>query len=313
MWYWIALAAPFVLWVLLHMKTSRPDGEIIKVHPYRRIMWYIMPTRNESVVYFDSYVIADEVLRYVEDLNKVIPCTLNDVLVAAVARGLIQTPEMDRFVAGHRLYQRYEPSITFSMKRERKNKKSKISTVKQVIRPDHTILTMIQDVRSKVKVERSDKKTTADTEFQVLNLMPRPMFRGAFSLVRLLDYFNLLPGFFIKTDPMHTSIFMANLGSVNMAAGYHHLYEYGTCPLFIMIGKLEDKPMVVDGEVVVKPVIHIRFSYDERIDDGMTAGNGIYEFTGALENPYEILGCVGEDDAYEYGAERPRHWKRTDE
>jgi len=313
MWYALIPLGLFLFWVALHLKTSRPDGTLVRVHPYRRIMWYIMPTRNESVVYFDAYIVADELLRYLDDVNKQFECTLNDVLVAAVARGLIQTPEMDQFVAGHRLYQRKQPSITFSMKRQRKNKKSRISTVKQDIRADHTLRSLVEDIRSKVKVERSDKVTTTDKEMKLFNMLPRPFFRGAYSFVKLLNYYNLLPGVFIRTDPMHTSIFMANLGSVNMAAGYHHLYEYGTCPLFLMFGKLEDKPVVIDGEVLVRPVLHCRFSYDERIDDGMTAGNGIYQMTGALERPYDILGCVGEDDHHAFGSERPRHWKGTDE
>lgn len=313
--WWSIPVVILVIWVLLQLKTSRSDGTLVKVHPYRRIMWYIMPTRNESVVYFDAEIVADELLSYLEEINRRFPCTLNDLCLAAVARGLVQTPEMDRFVVGHRLYQRTRSSITFSMKRQRKNKKSKLATVKQEIRGDQTLQTLIEDIASKVKVERSDKETYADKEFKLFNALPRPVFRGAFMIFKFLDYFNILPPSFVHNDPMYTSIFMANLGTVNMAAGYHHLYEYGTCPLFLMFGKVSEKPVVVDGELVVRKVLPVRFTFDERIDDGMTAGNGIYEMTGALERPRDILGCLAEDgsDAYTFGEERPRHWKRTDE
>ncbi len=123
---------------------------------------------------------------------------------------------------------------------------------------------------------------------------------------RTIDYFNLLPASFIDNDPMYTSIFMANLGSVGMGPGYHHLYEHGTAPLFIMIGKIQQKAVVRDGEIVIRPMLPVRFSYDERIDDGMTAGNGIMSMVRTLENPYETLGCLAEDgsDAFVYGEDR---------
>ena len=81
-----------------------------------------------------------------------------------------------------------------------------------------------------------------------------------------------------------------------MAPGYHHLYEWGNCPIFIMVGAIE--PRVVagpDGQVAVKRMLPFRFSYDERIDDGLTAGQGIKAMLTALERPYEYLGCLKPD------------------
>jgi hypothetical protein len=59
---WILLALLLVVLIGLEFKTSRPDGILRNVHPYRRIMWFIMPGRNESVVYFDAYVDVTELL-----------------------------------------------------------------------------------------------------------------------------------------------------------------------------------------------------------------------------------------------------------
>ncbi|MBW2253746.1 MAG: hypothetical protein JRI25_04020, partial [Deltaproteobacteria bacterium] len=43
----LTVAILLVLWVLAEMKTSRPDGDLIKVHPYRRMLTFVMPKRNE--------------------------------------------------------------------------------------------------------------------------------------------------------------------------------------------------------------------------------------------------------------------------
>jgi hypothetical protein len=113
--------------------------------------------------------------------------------------------------------------------------------------------------------------------------------------VKTLDYYNVLPASFIVNDGLYTSMFIANLGSVGMDAGFHHLYEWGNCPLFLMAGKVEERPVVHDGAVVARKQLHVRWSYDERIEDGLTASFGIESVIRALEHPYEYFGCLAED------------------
>ena len=84
--------------------------------------------------------------------------------------------------------------------------------------------------------------------------------------------------------------FIANLGSLNMRAGFHHLFEWGNCPLFMMVGRAEEKPVVVDGEVKVQKQLHIRWTYDERIDDGLSSNYGMTTFRETLEDPASVFG-----------------------
>jgi len=109
-------------------------------------------------------------------------------------------------------------------------------------------------------------------------------------VVHWADYHNLLPWSYIRNDAFYTSMFIANLGSLGMNAAYHHLYEYGTCPLFLMVGQIEDRPAAVDGELALVKTLHLRWSYDERIDDGLTSKYGMATVKAALENPDEYFG-----------------------
>ena len=288
----------FALWVAASMKTSRPDGHFIgNLHPYRRLMQYIMPGRNESVVYFDTYVNAEQLVDYLAKVKETdrFKADITHCLVAAGTVGLWENPKMNQFVAGKRLYNRKNVTVTFSMKRKQLAKKAKLSVVKLHMPDGETFKDLCDRINGGIKTERSGKKTKADKEFDIFNALPRPVLAGAVGLWKWLDYNNLLPPFLIEDDGMYTSMFIANLGSVGMAPGYHHLYEWGNCPLFMMAGKIEDKPMVVDGEVTVQKTLHIRWSYDERIDDGLTANFGIMSVKNALENPFEYFGCLAED------------------
>jgi hypothetical protein len=291
-------------WLLAQFKTSRPDGILLRIHPYRRLMSYIMPGRNESIVYFERFVDARPLLSYLAAANTRFAVDVTHCLIASAFIALRENPKMNRFCVGHRLYQRNGTFVTFSMKRQQQDREAKLSTVKLPALDGESFRDLVARIEGQISTERSGARTYADKEFDVLNAMPRPLLRLGVALLKTLDYYNLLPGGFIANDGLYTSLFSANLGSLGMGAGFHHLYEWGTCPLFMMVGKTEDLPAVEAGQVVVRPTLHIRWSYDERIEDGLNARFGIESAVRALENPFEYFGCVAEDgnDRHPLGA-----------
>jgi len=258
-------------------------------------MQYIMPTRNESVVYFDLAVDATKFNAWLEKVKVTCGSGITHATVAAVAIAMRSNPAMNRFVVGRRLYQRNGVHITFSMLRIRLDREAKIGTVKKEFLDGETFKQWCDRINGGIKEERSGKKTSGDKELDLFNLLPRPLLMAAAKAISLANHYNVLPGFFIKDDPMHTSMFVANLGSLNMGAGYHHLYEYGTCSLFGMFGKIEPTPVVENGEVVVRPRLNMRFSFDERIDHGLGAHLGMLALARVLGDPERFLGCTQAD------------------
>ncbi len=306
----IIVGVLFVLWLLAELKTSRPDGNHIKTGPARRLMFYIMPTRTEAVVYFDAYVDARKLLLYLKEA-KAFGANMTHATVAAGDIGLAASPRMNRFVAGKRLYQRKTREVTFSMKRKRvtdsANHEARLATVKMETSKQRTFKQLCSDINDKIGENRSGKKTYADKEFQLFDLLPRSLLSWAAGGLRKLDYYNLMPGSFIKNDPLYTSMFIANLGSIKMKPGYHHLFEYGSCHIFLMVGQVEEMLEMEDGEVVSIPRLHLRFTYDERADDGINCRHGMDAVVRVLEDPYRWLGCVAED-----GSDEQPLWPRDD-
>jgi hypothetical protein len=285
-----------VLWLVANAKSSRPDGDVVKkIHPYRKMLGYIMPSRNGSVVYYDEYVNVEALEGYLEKAREKFNANMTHCLVAACAVAMAENPKMNQFVSGRRLYKRRGAYLTFSMKRQKLNKEAKLSAVKMKMDEGETFKDLCDRINGQIKVERSGEKTYADKELGLFAMIPRAILEAAVRMFFKLDYYNLLPKSFIENDGMFTSIFIANLGSLNMRAGFHHLFEWGNCPLFMMVGRAEEKPVVVDGEVKVQKQLHIRWTYDERIDDGLTASHGMATVNRVLENPYESLGCLEED------------------
>lgn len=286
----LVLVGLFAGWVLANFKTARPDGTLVKVPPFRRLMFYIMKGRNESIVFFDHAVRAEKLEAWLASLPAEIDARVVHATVAGISIGLAENPRLNQFVSGRRLYKRNARYVTFSMKRKKLNKEAKLAAVKLRMEDGETFPELCQRMNADIKFERSGQKTAADKEYDLFNLLPRPLLAGAAALLHHLDHYNVLPNFFIEGDGMYTSVFLANLGSLDMAAGYHHLYEYGNCPLFVMAGAFEDRPVVEDGEVVVARILPLRFSFDERVDDGLTARDGIRAMVRTMEDPARWIG-----------------------
>lgn len=287
-----------VLLTLLNLKTSRADGTLIKAeHKVRKMMPFLMVKRNESLVYFDKYVNAEPLLAYLEKAKEKgdFDCDITHAVVAAAAVGLHENPTMNRFIAGRRLYQRHGAHVTFSLKRKAMNRRAKVAIAKLEIPGDQTYAELCERMNASINVERSGKKTYTDKELDIFMILPRPILRGAVALAQKLNYYNLLPKSFIDGDAMFASMVVANLGSLGMDAGFHHFYEWGTASLFLMMGKIQENVIVVDGEMVIQKQLHLRYTFDERIDDGLNGHHGMESMRRVLENPDTYLGCLNDE------------------
>jgi hypothetical protein len=144
-----------------------------------------------------------------------------------------------------------------------------------------------------VEIARSDALSKVDRELSVLLRLPDFLLAASVAVLRWLDSHGLAPRALIADDPMYTSVFIANLGSLKIDAAYHHLYEYGNCPLFCTVGCVAPAAIVVDGALEVRPSLVLRCSYDERIEDGFYAAASFARVRSWIEDPASWLGDPG--------------------
>ncbi|HLP49401.1 MAG TPA: 2-oxoglutarate dehydrogenase complex dihydrolipoyllysine-residue succinyltransferase [Chitinophagales bacterium] len=53
--------------------------------------------------------------------------------------------------------------------------------------------------------------------------------------------------------------------------------------------KVQDRPMAIDGQVVIRPMMYVALSYDHRIIDGKESVSFLVAVKDFLENPYKML------------------------
>ena len=53
--------------------------------------------------------------------------------------------------------------------------------------------------------------------------------------------------------------------------------------------KIQDRPVVVNGQVVVRPMMYLALSYDHRLIDGQDAVQFLVAIKDMIEDPARIL------------------------
>jgi len=100
---------------------------------------------------------------------------------------------------------------------------------------------------------------------------------------------NCLPKKVIDSDPFFTACFIANVGSLGLNAPYHHLYEWGTCSLFMAIGAAYEAPFKdKNSEISFRRVIDINYTLDERVSCSRFPYKALNSFRHYLEHPNEL-------------------------
>ena len=264
----------------------RRDGVLARVPPYRRIMPFLMRGRNESSVLFEHQLDMSRAQPWLRDWNQRTGqhATAFHLVLHAIARVLHERPHLNRFIVGRRIYDRRGVFLTFAAKKAMHDDAA-LATVKRAFPRGERFADMVAALDTDIRVARSDAISKVDKELSVLLRLPNFVLAAAVALLRWLDGHGLAPHALIGDDPMYTSAFLANLGSLKIDAAYHHLYEYGNCPLFCTVGRLAAAPVVVDGAVEVRPSLLLRYSYDERIEDGFYAASAIARVRDWIEDP----------------------------
>ena len=89
----------------------------------------------------------------------------------------------------------------------------------------------------------------------------------------------------MRDDPFFASLFLANLGSVGLSDTFHHLYEYGTVSIFGVVGTVRPTLVPVRGGTVVRELLSVRWTLDERVNDGFYAARSLRIAQDVLEDP----------------------------
>ena len=252
---------------------DRYDGYRIRnLSPMSYVIPFIMKTRNDACNFFSGSIEMGRIENYIHKKRKEDGLSnfgFLHFLIAAYVRMVSQRPGMNRFVAGQRIYQHEDIEISMMVKKEM-SLNAQESAIKIVLEPDASANDIYRKFEELIEIAKMDGDSNHfDNVAKIVSYLPRIIFRAFIAIASFLDYFGILPKTLHKASPFHCSFFVSNLGSLGIPPIYHHLYNFGTCPIFFTFGaKRTALELQKDGSIEKHKYIDYTVVADERIADG---------------------------------------------
>jgi pyruvate/2-oxoglutarate dehydrogenase complex dihydrolipoamide acyltransferase (E2) component len=135
------------------------------------------------------------------------------------------------------------------------------------------VAAIAREIKEKAAAIRSGADRELLHTLQMLDRIPGFLYGPALRLVNFFQYtLNFdLSRFGIPKDPFGGAA-VTDLGSLGVSEAYAPLPPITRMPIVVSLGKVEEKPVVEEGQIVVRPVCVICLTFDHRMMDGYRAG-----------------------------------------
>ena len=271
---------------------GRKDGtKLKKIHAMHFVMPLMYPNRCDNEAFISDLIDLTNINAYLEKKNADNPeykYNLFQVMVTAILKTMVLRPKMNRFIANKTMYMHKEISASFTVKKIfSDNGAEALAQVK--VNGTETMDDIHNEIFRQVSFCRSDKLDGGTESLNAVASIPGFLARIVGAGARFLDRHGWMPKSITDGDPFYSSVYLSNLGSIKLGAGYHHLTNWGTCSVFCTIGQAKKRPFYDDdGTVHMKPSVDIGLTIDERIADGYYYSRTVQLLKTLLENP-ELL------------------------
>ena len=268
---------------------DRKEGRLLRSLPaFAKFVPFIMPTRNDACNQYEESFEVSDVDRRLRKLrvDGYKGIGILHFIIAAYIRGVSMLPGMNRFIVGRRIYARDHIEVVMTVKRSLAIDATE-TTIKVVFEPTDTIFDVYRKMSEKIdEIKTVEGNNNTEDVAEAMCKAPRFLLRFALTILRIMDYFGWLPQSLLDASPFHGSMIITDLGSLRIGPIYHHIYNFGTLPVFISFGaKRHAYELDRHGNMVDRKYVDCKFVMDERTVDGHYYAQFLQAFRYICQHP----------------------------
>lgn len=217
-----------------------------------------------------------------------VPLTTTHILGAATGRAISQfIPEINAYVRRGKIIERPSVDVFLSVFMPRTGEMTGFPIQNIDKKPISALPAEIKELARQHRDQQKEKGAVKNKHF--LSKIPWPFRLWIFRLIRFVT---VTLGFslpFMKVNPSSFgSAMLSNIGSHGLQFGMAALLPASNLPIVLIMGKVEKKPVVRDGEIVIRDILPLTATLDHRIVDGAQGGKLAKGIDHYLQNP-ELL------------------------
>lgn len=269
---------------------KRADGYLVKgMDPVVALTPYLMPMRCDAQVMLNYKMDYEKLARYTaEKAREGQKITFMEIFIASYVRAVSQFPQVNRFIVNKRFYARKDIVTSFAVLQDTADGSVKENVAKCKFDPHDTIFDVAARIR--VAIEETRKASADNSTLKVATILKNPLVANFVVMTaRILDRYGLLPRYLLDASPFHTGLFFGNNASIGLPHVYHHIYNFGTTSLFVVIGNVERTVEInAEGQPVRKRILPAGVTADERVCAGMVYSQFLKIYQHYIGNPHEL-------------------------
>lgn len=219
--------------------------------------------------------------------QKGIKITITHVLLLAVARAFREeTPEFNTYVRRGRIVQREHIDATLSVLIQGETQMGSVKI------PDADRMTLAElaefITREVPKSRKGDENKTMGMKSKIAAI-PWPFRRWFLDLVKYLtvNWSLSIPSLGVSANSFGSFVF-SNIGAVGLDMGYPALMPLANISIVLIMGSVNTKPAVVDGQIVPRRILNLGAALDHRTVDAVHGGRLFKYIKNVVRHP-EVL------------------------
>jgi pyruvate dehydrogenase E2 component (dihydrolipoamide acetyltransferase) len=240
--------------------------------PWRVTSAAIYTTPTDSRVYGTLDIDVTEAKNFLDRKREEgVKLTMVHLTTAVLARAIgFDVPEMNCFIRRGAVVGREHMDVMVPVQVG-----GEAGVTPVIIRNAHArkVTDIAEDIRAKAARSRGGDEIKAAKNKYVLNRIPWPFRRPVFLL---LKWITVDMGIEIKALGLSAHSFgsfvVSDIGSFGLNTGMTALMPAAKVPCVVVLGKIEEKPVVKNGEIVIRTILPLTGTFDHRIVDGMQIG-----------------------------------------
>ena len=254
----------------------------------RKIAIATWSSPKEGNIYGKMTVDATNLLRYCQEMTEKTgeKITVTHVVGKIVGLGLKEAPDINGRIA----YGKYIPhktadlSFLIAIPHAQDLGKFKVCEIDK-----KSVVEIAQELKEAANKLRTGKDNEFKKSQDVVKVLPTWILRP---ILWLTGYITGALGFGIKPLGLEAYPFggaiITSVGMFGIDEGYPPPTPFARVPLYVVITKIKDRPVVHQNEIVIRPQLDLMITIDHRFIDGFRGGQLSKLLKHYLEDPYKM-------------------------
>ncbi|MCZ6807798.1 MAG: 2-oxo acid dehydrogenase subunit E2 [Deltaproteobacteria bacterium] len=259
--------------------------------PFRKIALGTWQTTYDPSVYGVLSIKMDEALRYVEAFRDKTGkrLTVTHMVAKAVGAMLDQVPDANALLRWNKIYERDRVAVFFQVVTEDPETGQLDLSGATIYDPhEKSLKEIVDDLTAKVGQVRGGTDKQFKSSRSMMSRIPQWAVGPMLKLTSFLSYtLNLDMTWAGMPNDLFGSVMITNVGSLGLPYALVPLVPYSRVPLLLALGSIDERPVVEDGEIVVRKVMDIGATFDHRILDGGHAAKMHRIVAEWMERPFD--------------------------